>query len=119
MNIFTTLALAFGMLFGASTAMAMDLTNKLAFDSEIEFLSNVDTMEDFTLTYTANLNYDVAVDVSLYAESVFDLRDPEFDGLEFGVNWTPNAGGLVLSAFGTVDSEFENDEYFVSATFSF
>jgi hypothetical protein len=114
-TLFAAVAALFAM---TTTAMAFDVAPNLAFDNTIEAVANVEAAEDFTLEYTANVNYAITSDVLVYAETEVDVRDPDFVGMEAGIDWTA-AEGLTLSAYATVDDEFKNEQMFVSAAFTF
>lgn len=104
----------------AGAASALDFGNGLALDNEVHtaYEMNADVT---TLEYTANLNYVFAEGAVVYAETVVDLQDVGYNGVELGVTYLLPVETLdvELGAYATYDADWNNDEIVVEATFSF
>ena len=99
-------------------ASALELGNGLALDNEVYAAYELNA-EVTTWEYTANLNYTVAEGVVAYVETVVDLQDIDYNGLEIGVTYATPVNGLDLGAYATYDADWNNDKVVVEATFSF
>lgn len=103
----------------AGAASALDFGNGLALDNEVHAAYEVNA-EATTLEYTANLNYVFAEGAVVYAETVVDLEDIGYNGLELGVTYLlPTAAEVELGAYVTYDADWNNDQIVVEATLSF
>lgn len=103
----------------AGAASALDFGNGLALDNELHAAYEVNAKAT-TLEYTANLNYVFAEGAVVYVETVVDLQDINYNGLELGVTYSPaSATGVEFGAHATYDADWNNDEIVVEATFSF
>lgn len=101
------------------SAMAADLTDKLAWNSELTTAYNI-TDEVFTSEFETGLSYAVTADVSVYGTLFVDVKGTEFTGSEFGVVYTPaQIKQLTASAYVTLDKDFKNEQAFLEVALKF
>jgi len=104
---------------GAGSATAADLTENLAWNTELTTTYNV-TDDVFASEFETGLSYDVITDVSVYGTFYADVKAAEFTGSEFGVVYAPSQiEQLTASAYVTLDDEFDNEKAFVEVSLKF
>ncbi len=104
---------------GAGSAMAADLTEKLAWNTELTTTYDVSN-EVFNSDFETGLSYQALADVSAYGTLYADAKAGELTGSEFGVVYTPSqVKPLTASAYVTVDDNFENEKAFVEVSLKF
>jgi hypothetical protein len=103
----------------AGSAMAVELTDKLAWNTELTTTYNA-TDDVFSSDFETGLSFQAVTDVSVYGTFYVDAKAAEFTGSEFGVVYTPSqVKPLTASAYVTVDDNFENEKAFVEVSLKF
>jgi opacity protein-like surface antigen len=72
----------------ATPALALDFGNGIALNNTITAEYSVET-DVFTTTYEPQLQYSLGNGVVAYAETLIDLQDIDFVGLDIGLEYTP------------------------------
>jgi hypothetical protein len=104
---------------GAGSAMAADLTDKLAWNTELATTYDVSN-EVFSTDFETGLSYQALADVSAYGTLYADAKAGEFTGSEFGVVYAPSQlKYLTATTYMTLDNNFENEQVFVELSVKF
>lgn len=103
----------------ATPSLAVELGNGFALDTTIIAEYSVET-ELFTATYEPELRYTLNSEVVLYTETVIDLQDVDFVGLDVGVEYTPaKFDVLTLTTEAQFDEDLQYSDVVVKAEFNF
>ena len=104
---------------GTGSAMAVELTDKLAWNTELT--TNYSVTDDvFATSFETGVSYNVIEGVSVYGTFYADVKAAEFTGSEFGVTYSPaQVKQLSASAYVTLDNNFENEQAFVEVSLKF
>ena len=113
------IALATILALGTGSVAAADLTDKLAWNSELTATYNV-TDGEFASEFETGLSYSITADVSAYGTLFVDVKGTEFTGSEFGIVYTPaQIKQLTASAYVTLDPDFKNEKAYLEVALKF
>lgn len=106
----------------AGTAMAFELGQTGVFlDNTTTAAYSVEAGE-FTASHEFNLNYDLSDKATVYALTEVDLGNPEFAGLEVGIDyrvWSQNANEVNLNGRVLTDANFNYTDAIVELEIKF
>lgn len=103
----------------AGAAMSADLGKGFSWNNEWTNTYNV-TDDVFTSGLESEVSYAVTSEVRAYGTFYVDVKETEFLGSEFGVEYSPSQFKyLSTSAYVTLDDKFENEKFFVEAVLNF
>ena len=101
-----------------TSAMAFDIGSQAYLDSTVDVVYSVE-QEDFTAEYELELGADLNDSFTVYGVTTVDIRDPDFTGLEIGVDYTAPMGNLVLTSAVLLDPDVEYVDVELRASLSF
>jgi hypothetical protein len=103
----------------AGSAMAADLTDKLAWNTELTTTYDVSN-ELFGTDFETGLAFQATADLSAYGTLYADVKAGEFTGSEFGVVYAPSQlKYLTATTYMTLDNNFEKEQAFVELSVKF
>lgn len=103
----------------AAPAMATDLGNGFALDTTVSTEYSVEQGK-LSAFYEGQLNYAIGSGFSAYAYTEVDLRDPEFTGLDLGVEYNASElEAVTLAAEVQLDDKLEYSDLVLKAELEF
>lgn len=103
----------------AAPAMAADFGNGFALDTTVSAEYSVE-QDNLSAIYEGQLNYAIGKGFSTYAYTEVDLRDPEFTGLDLGIEYNSyELEALTIAAEVQLDDSLEYSDLVLKAELEF
>jgi len=103
----------------ATPSLALELTEKLSFDTTIKAAYSVET-DVFAASNSFELNYEVRDGLAVYLDTAINLQDIAFTGANLGVSYTPASfNKITVTTEAQFDGNLEYSDLVISAELKF
>ena len=103
----------------ATPSLALQLTEKLSFDTTVKAAYSVET-DIFAASNSFELNYQAKDGLAVYLDTAVDLQDIDFNGANLGVSYTPASfEKITITTEAQFDANLDYSDLVISAELTF
>jgi hypothetical protein len=103
----------------ATPSLALQLTEKLSFDTTVKAVYSVET-DVFAASNSFELNYEVNDGLGVYVDTAINLQDIDFNGANLGVSYTPTSfNKFTVTTEAQFDANLDYSDLVISAELKF